>query len=149
MKLSNFTERASRWARQWRKPDVIVNGANGLPYLLRWHLIPRNRFLNIYLHKFMQGDDDRAYHDHPWASISILLKGRYNEELFDGTWYTRKYPWPVFRWPSHAHRIFVRDGETAWTLFITGPRWKSWGFLCPQGWKHWRAFGRDGGCGEP
>ena len=34
------------------------------PYLHRWYVIPRNRFLNLYLHKFLRDDEDRALHDH-------------------------------------------------------------------------------------
>ena len=45
------------------KPKVI-----GKNYLSRWHIIPRNRYFNIYLHKFVGSDDDRALHDHPWRS---------------------------------------------------------------------------------
>jgi hypothetical protein len=29
-----------------------------------------------------------------------------------------------------------KDILPAWTLFITGPRWREWGFHCPQGWIH-------------
>jgi hypothetical protein len=45
----------------------------------RWHIIPRNRLFNIYLHHFLKSDYDRALHDHPWASLSIILKGEYTE----------------------------------------------------------------------
>ena len=41
----------------------------------------------------------------------------------------------------------------AWSLFITGPVTREWGFHCPQGWRHWKDFtsyrevGEDGrGC---
>lgn len=27
-----------------------------------------------------------------------------------------------------------------WTLFITGPRIREWGFYCPKGWRHWKEF---------
>lgn len=30
---------------------------------------------------------------------------------------------------------------TCWTLFITGPRCRHWGFHCPErGWVHWKLF---------
>lgn len=42
-----------------------------------------------------------------------------------------------------------------WTLFVTGPRIRNWGFHCPNGWVRWEAFtppadkGSVGrGCGE-
>lgn len=66
------------------KPSKIItlDGIDGGPkrdYLKRWHMIPRNPWFNIYLHYFVHGDDDRALHDHPWASASLLLEGRYRE----------------------------------------------------------------------
>lgn len=38
-----------------------------------------------------------------------------------------------------AHRIEVLSAPVI-TLFITGPRVREWGFLCPKGWRHWREF---------
>jgi hypothetical protein len=30
---------------------------------------------------------------------------------------------------------------SCWTLFITGPRYREWGFHCPDaGWIHWKRF---------
>ena len=62
------------WAKA-RKPDFIIGGHDA-PYLLRWWLIPRNRFFNVYVHQFLRSDDDRALHDHPWLlNCAILLNG--------------------------------------------------------------------------
>lgn len=62
--------------------EITLDGIDGgprRPYLSRWHILPRNPWFNIYLHKFVHGDDDRALHDHPWRSWSLLLSGRYRE----------------------------------------------------------------------
>jgi hypothetical protein len=117
-----------------RKPDVEIGG----DYLHRWWVIPRNRFFNVYLHKFMRSDDDRAIHDHPWYSVSILLKGEMIEHSFKGI---RHIPWlfPVFRTAKFAHRLELVKGPV-WTVFITGPRIREWGFYCPTGWRHWKVF---------
>ena len=108
-------------------------------YLQRWYIIPRNRFFNIYLHRYTGSDDDRALHDHPWWSLSINGKGRLAEirERFvenDYGWWqageeTRDIIpfWPYLRAPLDMHRMLLRT-ETAWTLFITGPRVRDWGF---------------------
>lgn len=137
-----------------RAPDRII----GQDYLHRWYLIPRNRFLNIYLHKFMRSDDDRATHDHPWWSLSFLLKGKLREVIALGNWVPmgsgggilaieerriRRFL-PVFRRATHQHRIVLEQGP-AWTLFITGPKVRPWGFLCPKGWVHWRQFCDESG----
>ena len=55
-----------------RPPNAIIGGPEN-PYLLRWWLIPRNRWFNVYLHQFKRSDDDRALHDHPWINASIVL----------------------------------------------------------------------------
>lgn len=141
-----------------RPADKVI----GINYLERWHLIPRNRFLNIYLHKFSGSDDDRALHDHPWVSVSFLLKGTLTEVMphplagHDSrhcvSRVIRRFV-PVFRRSVDAHRLVVDDGPVL-TLFITGPRIRQWGFWCQKGWVHWRQFcdesglRRGAGCGE-
>lgn len=59
-------------------PHMVIGGTND-PYLLRWYLIPRNPIVNVYLHKFLRSDDDRALHDHPWWFVSLILRGQYDE----------------------------------------------------------------------
>ncbi|WGS53554.1 hypothetical protein LFL96_21075 [Paraburkholderia sp. D15] len=139
-----------------RRPDFIIGGADA-PYLRRWWTIPRNRFLNAYLHHFLRSDDDRARHTHPWLwKLSILLRGRYREWYSDGPhdFVDREAGTIKFRWGAAAHRIELIDGP-CWTLFLTGPRVREWGFLCPSRFVHWREFtaptdaGEIGsGCGE-
>lgn len=141
-----------------RPPDVVIGGEAD-PYMRRWWVIPRNRFFNVYLHHFLRSDDDRALHDHPWWNVSVLLVGRYTEETINAGGVhvrtERQAGQFAFRGASHAHRIELTHGA-CWTLFITGPRIRAWGFHCPRGWVHWRDFTNpaDGGktvgrgCGE-
>lgn len=129
-----------------RDPDFVVGGQT-TPYLRRWWLIPRNPVFNVYLHQFLRDDDDRALHDHPWFWCSILLRGGYVEHTagwFAGRW----APSIKLSSPWRAHRIELFGPEEtsrtpAWTLFVTGPRLREWGFHCPgRGWVHWRDFTR-------
>ena len=130
-----------KWLTDWAlrtKPSKIIGGLDD-PYLIRWHLLPRNPLLNIYLHLFLRSDDDRAEHTHPWANMSILLNGSYTEYR-SGLPTPRKVGDVVIRWSGHQqHRIELDDGP-CWTIFITGPRYKEWHFVCPQGLVHWRDF---------
>lgn len=140
------------WALRHRmenEPSAVIGGRDN-PYLIRWYVIPRNRFLNVYLHEFRRSDDDRALHDHPWWSVSLSLNYAM-EEVYRGwggkeRWRKVKPGSLVFRRARFAHRMIVRY-PGALTLFITGPRLREWGFLCPQGWRHWREFvdARDSG----
>lgn len=127
-----------------RPPDVIIGGAED-PYLKRWWIIPRNRFFNIYLHQFLRSDDDRALHDHPWWNMSLLLDGKYVEYTPTGVHY--RDPGHLYFRPAKAlHRVELHRGAytgeewPVWTLFVTGPRFREWGFACPQGWRHWTEF---------
>lgn len=142
-------------ARVTRRPPDFVIGGDDRPYLRRWWVIPRNRFFNIYLHQFLRSDDDRALHDHPWANCSILLRGAYAEHYLSemGNEVRHVLEAPAIRVRTSgrfAHRVELlradwngkRIGpeEPCWTLFITGPRYREWGFLCPRGWVHWKRF---------
>ena len=127
-----------------RKPDFVINDAGSdKPYLSRWWVIPRNKWFNIYLHKFERSDDDRALHDHPWYSVSFLLKGEMVEHSFKGLRFIPRFL-PIFRTAKFAHRLELVKGPV-WTLFITGPRLRSWGFYCPHGWRHWEDFTNSDG----
>lgn len=131
-----------------RDPDFVIGGQER-PYIRRWWLIPRNKLFNIYLHQVLRSDDDRALHDHPWANISILLMGEYVEHTIAAGGIHRRRMLRrgdvKCRRARAAHRIEI-DGQ-AWSLFITGPVVREWGFHCERGWVHWRAFTNpaDGG----
>ena len=135
-----------------RPADFIVGSLDD-PYLLRWYLIPRNTEFNLYYHCFLRDDDDRALHDHPWPSFSIMMKGQVREITKDGPRIVKQGDC-VFREPEMAHRVELIDGQPAETLFITGPKVREWGFHCPKGFVHWQDFvaenpGEIGrGCGE-
>lgn len=130
----------NRWAIKLalsREPDISIGGRED-PYLERWFAIPRNRWFNIYVHRFCRSDDDRALHDHPWVNCSVLLEGSYVEHTDAGR--TERQAGEVkLRTAKAAHRIELTNGR-CWTLFITGPRVREWGFCCPNGWRHWRDF---------
>jgi hypothetical protein len=125
-----------------RAPDMLI-GKEDDTYLERWYVIPRNRVFNVYLHHFLRSDDDRALHDHPWINASILLQSRYTEHTIAAGGVHRRVEYCAgaikFRGASYAHRIELTHGPS-WSLFITGPTMRSWGFHCPAGWRHWRDF---------
>lgn len=168
-----------------RPPDFVIGG-NKDPYLLRWYLVPWRiwhrearenptpwrrvkgffglMLPSVYLHCFLRSDDDRALHDHPWFWCSILLHGGYTEHTIaaGGIHRRRRRFAPSIRFasPWRAHRIELFKTpfgpNPCWTLFITSPRFREWGFHCDEtGWVPWRTFtaaddpGAIGrGCGE-
>lgn len=162
--MSASSHVSSSWRRALtipRPPDFTIWQYETV-YLQRWWVIPRNRWFNIYLHHFLRSDDDRALHDHPWANCSVLLRGSYREHMPGGIVKLRKpwRPWAFWRlpmrWPTSAHRVELIGARPVWTLFLTGPKVRVWGFLCPHGWIPWTAFvekrpggnSAGNGCGE-
>jgi hypothetical protein len=143
----NISSRAFRFLSrrivERRPPDFVIgeNNPQGA-YLRRWWVIPRNRLFNVYLHEFLRDDDDRALHDHPWFWCSWILKGAYLEIAHAGM-KMRTEGSVKFSSPWRAHRVELctpLNNPSVWTLFITGPRLRSWGFHCPKGWVHWKDF---------
>ena len=133
---------------RWRKADQVI----GDNYMHRWHLLRKPGVRNLYAHLYLGSDDDRALHDHPWASWSILLWGSLYEVTESGV----KRIWPLipkFRSPEYSHRLILKSGK-ALTLFYTGKKVREWGFHCPKGWVHWTEFTdaegnqTGSGCGE-
>jgi len=120
-----------------RPPDRVIGGHDD-PYMLRWYILPRNRLFNVYLHRFLRSDDDRAMHDHPFYNTSVLLRGSYMEHTTNGS-FERSVCDVVFRRGVTLHRIELHKGP-AWSLFVTSFRYREWGFACQKGWRHWKQF---------
>lgn len=156
---------AKMYALMGRRPADANIGPASDPYMQRWFVIPRNLVFNIYLHKFRH-DDARVLHSHPWSSVSVLLSGslaEYSTKTDAGAAEESKHAFRrvrvgdiIFRSAKMFHRIEVRSGHAV-TLFITGPKFKTWHFACPKGLVHWKKFvaTRDdnvsapgAGCGE-
>jgi len=64
----------------------IINGAEQLPYLERYHLLKLPFGYQVYLHRFVASDPGRGLHNHPWkGALSLVLSGRYEEiRMADG-----------------------------------------------------------------
>lgn len=139
----------SNWLRLSLAPDFVIGGKND-PYLRRWWIVPRNKWFNVYVHQILRDDDDRALHDHPWDNCSVILRGRYCEVVNGPGIPWLKLP-PLMRFERNAgsivtrkaeqpHRLELINGEPCWTLFISGPRRREWGFHTADGWVHWKDF---------
>ena len=141
-----------------RAPDFLIGPDKSRPYLRRWWVIPRNKYFNIYLHHILHDDEDRALHDHPWWNVSIILKGGYLEwqsvpgASVNCVWRGRGAV--VFRRAVQAHRLTLgyssaHQQSACWSLFITGPVVRTWGFHCSQGWRPWHEFVDPNDPGKP
>lgn len=144
-----FLSRGKSSSLQWferlalsRKPDLTVKVGDQI-YLERYWLIPRNKWFNIYLHKISMSDEP-TLHNHPWASLSYVLKGEFFEHLMKGSRICNQGKF-YYRSKDLFHSLGLMDNKPAWTLFMTGPVRQSWGFLSEHGWIHSKTYkGRKG-----
>ena len=130
----------------WKHFDIVktVEGEEVL-YLRRW-FIWRCRWFNIFLHYIPQPDSDRDPHDHPWDFRSLLLRGGYDEDVYmrippkhvNVTNY-RRAPALGKREAETIHQI-TRVLPGTFTLLLTGPYRRQWGFLTDEGWVHWKKY---------
>lgn len=137
---------------RWKRDTII--GPDRSPYMRRW--LFETRWFTVRLHHILREDYDRTtFHDHPWSFVSVLLRGAYAEWVPGGG----PRGWPVFRGavgffrdapfgrrllvfrPAEAlHRITWVPKGGAWTLVLTGPKRRQWGFVEQAAWVDWRTW---------
>jgi hypothetical protein len=103
-----------RWGEWLGRPEC--------PYLRRWAL--NLGLVSFRIHHFFRSDDDRAFHDHPWWFLTIVLRGSYDDVSPAGV--DRLTPGSIrFRRALHRHTVTTTG---AWTFVVTGPNVRAWGF---------------------
>jgi hypothetical protein len=135
------------WLDSIGRKRVIMDRADNEPYFERYYVFlkDRTRFpFNVFIHKFLKSDPDDV-HDHPWPYATLILKGGYYEWVpqFDAN---GNMSCEVRKWrgaghfrickPTSYHRIELKPGVTAWTMFMPGPKKREWGFLVKNKWIH-------------
>ena len=94
------------------------------PYAMRWRV--EFPFGSVRLHHWLSPDDDRAFHDHPWWLVTLVLRGGYTDRSPSGDDHLGRFSFR-YRPALHRHTV-VPDEGGAWTLLVTGPPVRSWGF---------------------
>lgn len=110
-------------------PPVLIRlreklGLPECPYVIRWRIeIP---FGSLRVHHWLAGDDLRAFHDHPWWFLTLVVRGGYSDVSPEGCDLLR--PGSVrFRKAHHRHTVQPFP-QGAWTILVTGPPGRKWGF---------------------
>lgn len=154
-------------SRALAAPYFHLHARDGALYMARYWLVkPRWWTLGCgaRIHAICRPDTDRHLHDHPWAFLTVVLKGGYFEhrplyESFPA--YNETEP-TLTRWhgpgsillrrASARHRldlarawrervsVLERSWQPAWTLFIFGPRVQTWGFYTATGKVAWDEY---------
>lgn len=115
--------------------DTLYHGDSA--FMTRYYIV-RGRTANMRLHHILRSDAERDMHDHPWDFTSHLLSGGYREFTPDGVadyW----APAVLHRKATDVHRIELLAGPM-WTLIITGPWLKPWGFYTANGFVPWQQY---------
>lgn len=119
---------------------LIPDRTTGEDYLHRYYIFLKDRKwfpFNVTLHKIVRSDDP-IMHDHPWAYMTIVLKGGYWEHtpVFDGSgkmfaeFQTWRGPGSIIkRGAGEYHWLELEEGKPATTLFFMGRQQREWGFL--------------------
>lgn len=117
----------------WKRHDL--HWADGTIFMNRWTLF-KLRWFSPKLHRFNKSDEEM--HDHPWPFVSLVIWGSYIEET-PGFNIRRGFLSLRYRPADWIHRVCVPDGRPAWTICITGPRVREWGFwnTWPNGKPRW------------
>lgn len=116
-----------RWAEK-------VDPERGCFYLTRWVLTLFG--YSIRLHHWINDDDQRYYHDHPWWMLIFILKGGYTdysplENNIPGQNFDHLHFGSFrFRKADHKHTVVVDKGG-CWSLLLTGPVSRNFGFWIP------------------
>lgn len=92
------------------------------PYLQRW--VFQTPLFSVRLHHWFYGDDPRAFHDHGWNFICLVLKGSYTDISPEGE---ELMPTGTVRFRKAEHKHTVKT-EGCWTLVLTGKTIRKWGF---------------------
>ncbi len=102
--------------------DLVYEGDQ--PYLERWIIWFG---CTLRLHKFHKGDDDRAFHDHPWWFLTLPLQSYLEKTPESGLRKVQRLR-PHFRPARHQHIVQLITNRPVYTLIFTGPKSKEWGF---------------------
>lgn len=133
------------------KPRLIFNRTGTSLYLERYYLAggpsEEGEFadvpLQVCLHRFARSDEDGALHNHPWEmSVSFILAGGYAEQRKVGVEIRTNWLFPGdfnFIAQDDFHRVDLIESD-CWTLFISGKKTQSWGFLEGETFTPWREF---------
>lgn len=123
-------------APRWKHIEDL--DSPGDVYLSRFFLVKR-QWLGVYLHVIRRDDWSRCQHDHPWAFITCILSGGYEEEV-GGTVYVRPPGYVGYRARNFEHRITKLTTGKAVTLVVRFNDHIEWNFRTIYGKMNWRRY---------
>lgn len=145
----------------WKLFETTIVGPLDNPLIVRYQLF-RCPLFGIWIHKMCRSDHDRAMHDHPFAFISIILKGGYSEihyvkttenigrydTIEESELLIHKPGAILYRPALWRHRAILDSGKASWNLILVGKRTRKWGFWPDGKFCWWRSYDSNKGICE-
>lgn len=100
-------------------------------YMRRWML--KTPWGMLRLHHILRSDDRSHFHDHPFGFVSLILAGGYIEFRPNQDPQIYRPGSVVVRRAEDLHNLELRE-RSAWTLLLTTPFYREWGFATEHGW---------------
>lgn len=141
MTKSQFKQFEFRWNEALGRPEC--------PFLIRWVVTMFG--WSVRLHHWLSSDDDRFFHDHGWDFWVMILWGGYweiqpspsGDRMAD--W---RQPFTIrFYKAEHKHIVQIPKGKRAWSLVISKPLRRNFGYWVggrSKVMRHLRYFSRYG-----
>jgi len=118
------------------------------PYMTRFRIVTTPLF-SVMIHGIRLPDDARNLHNHPWAFLTVILRGGYEQQIvptLDAAIADARRglasPTSVKRAGSvgymnrnkyHSIDSLLRGDQPTWSLVFAGRRKGSWGFATASG----------------
>lgn len=124
-------------------PLVLLDEDNGREFLRRYRIV-QTPWVSVFVHRMQVPDPGSDLHDHPWAFGSLILAGGYDEvtasirDAKHGQKIRRRarWTWALTR-IDECHTIVSLARSPTWTLVVTGPTRRRWGFYVDGAWQDW------------
>lgn len=129
--------------RRWEvlgPPLVLHDENNSREFLKRWRLV-QTPWFSIFVHRMQVPDPGNDLHDHPWAFLSLVVKGGYVERVAErgvaGEVLRGRGRWSVAGIRLDQRHTVAAVRDPTWTLIVTGPTRRRWGFFVDGEWQDW------------
>lgn len=108
------------WALGYAKDWFRIDKRNGAVFT-GGRLLGTTDGFSIWIHKFVDADDEGCFHSHPAWAFRLILKGGYVEQRPDGRYFLYSPGSCGFITPDFEHRIHKLLGPASYSLWIRGP----------------------------
>lgn len=125
---------SKNWA--FMEKFIVPHYDDPVDYLVRWRVV-QTPWFGIYLHKLGTSDPRDTLHNHPWPFVSVVLRGGYDEQIFDDYdgGYSRRHRvrFINIKRLKDWHWIETLHRTPTWTLMFVGRRQRVWQYLDREG----------------